>query len=66
MKTMYSDREKCALSREQRSDKIRLANFVKLKVKGQIFKVIKTIKCRYFSESWQQEKNSGEKIIHFH
>ena len=37
MKTMYSDREKCALSREQRSDKIRLANFVQLKVKGQFF-----------------------------
>ena len=34
---MYSDREKCALSREQRSDKIRLANIVKLKVKGQVF-----------------------------
>ena len=34
---MYSDKEKCALSREQRSDKIRLANFVKFKVKGHIF-----------------------------
>ena len=37
MKTTYSDKENCALSREQRSDKMRLANFVKLKVKGLFF-----------------------------
>ena len=37
MKTFYSDRENCALSLEQRSDEIRLANFVKFKVKGHIF-----------------------------
>ena len=34
MKTLYSDREKCALAREQHPDKIPLANFVKLKLKG--------------------------------
>ena len=42
---MYSDREKCALSHEQRSDKIRLANFVKFKVKGHIFP-LKPLYCK--------------------